>query len=225
LKNDNGKINPPIESAYDKIDRIVRSGFLIIPGVGSTAGEIFNSIITPPIELRKQEWMKEVSNALNALYEKKLIDLAELQSNEEFITILIQASSVALKSHQKEKIEALINAIKHSISPEPPPFSLQTVFISIIDKMSEWHFRFLFFFESLNGAACMDMSEEDGFENWLESWFGDLEGYRDIYKFILQDLQSMGLIPEQPYKHGDSLAFGNVTDIGRQFVNYIKKKG
>jgi hypothetical protein len=56
------------------------------------------------------------------------------------------------------------------------------------------------------------------FEKWLEEWFGELKGNRNIYKYIVQDLESMDLIPPQRDPYGD------VTDIGRQFVKFVKNR-
>ncbi|TAN40854.1 MAG: hypothetical protein EPN22_16730 [Nitrospirae bacterium] len=224
LKIDDSQINPVTEATGDKIHRVMRGALSAIPSFGGTAVELFNTLISPPLEKRKQEWMIEVTNALNILLERHDINIESLLDNQEFTTILIQASTSAIKNHQKEKLDALLNAVINSTLPEPLPFSMRTIFIDMIDRISEWHLRLLFFFESHNGPGYLEPTVENALEKWIEGWFIDLKGHEIIYKYILQDLVAMGLIPEQPHKHGQSLVFGDVTELGRQFVHFVKNK-
>jgi len=66
---DREDIDPVIESAGDKVHRAVRAGLGLIPVGSGTAVEIFNSLVTPPLERRKNKWMIDVTEALQALDE------------------------------------------------------------------------------------------------------------------------------------------------------------
>ena len=79
----------------------------IVPG----AAELFQYFISPPLEKRREQWMKNIGNALQKLENDQGIKLEDLQSNELFITILTQASNSAIRAHQKEKLENLFNSV------------------------------------------------------------------------------------------------------------------
>ena len=58
-------IEKPEESGKDNAHFGARVVLSAIPYIGGPALEIFNKIIVPPIEIRKQKWMSEVTDALN----------------------------------------------------------------------------------------------------------------------------------------------------------------
>ena len=73
------------------------------------------SFIKMPYQKRSQKWQQQVTDTLNEL-QSRGIDLAELQNNEDFIDILLQAVPIGLKHHQEEKRRALKCAILSSAS-------------------------------------------------------------------------------------------------------------
>ena len=46
----------PKSTKTDHLHTMVRAGLGMLPVVGNPAAELFNSIITPPIEKRRDEW-------------------------------------------------------------------------------------------------------------------------------------------------------------------------
>ena len=56
--------DPTIETAGDKAHLGARTLIAAIPVLGGPALEIFNALILPPIEKRRAEWMKRVSEAI-----------------------------------------------------------------------------------------------------------------------------------------------------------------
>jgi hypothetical protein len=70
---------PPKAGIGDAAHAIARAGLGTIPLAGAAATELLNAIITPPLERRRNEWMKEVGEALRSLEEQNGINLEELQ--------------------------------------------------------------------------------------------------------------------------------------------------
>ena len=138
---------PPKETAADIVHSIVRAGLGAIPFGGTAAIEIFSKVILPPIEKRRYEWAELIGKRLKMLEDKGILNIEDLKKNDKFITTVMHASQAAIRNHQKEKIEALRNAIINSALPNSPDENLQLLFLNLIDTFSPWHLRVLDYFK------------------------------------------------------------------------------
>ena len=140
-------IDPGCELAEDKAHRLVRAGLGLLPIGSGTAVEVFNSIVTPPIERRRTEWMRSVTEALINLEKQNRINIDELANDEEFITLLISASQISLKNHSKEKILALRNVVENKACGINYDESLEGIFLNLIDAFTPLHIKILKIFD------------------------------------------------------------------------------
>lgn len=71
----------------------------------------------------------------------------ELAESEEFLIIAMQAYHVAMRTHQTEKRQALMNAIYNT-----PKLSIdeniKLMYLSYIDDFNEWHLKILHFLDN-----------------------------------------------------------------------------
>lgn len=81
---------------------IVRAGLAAIPIVGGSINEMLSLILAPSVERRRGEWLKDLANVVEEL-EKQVVgfDPKNLSGNEAFVSASIQATRVALSTHQK----------------------------------------------------------------------------------------------------------------------------
>ena len=109
------KYKPPVEGVVDKALGVGRD--LIAPAVdlfipGSSAGiNLFTEILKTPYERRLQRWQEEIGTAVIQLSEGRKNIVNELKANDEFQTILIQATQAVIRSHQEEKLTDSASAI------------------------------------------------------------------------------------------------------------------
>lgn len=61
--------------------------------------------------------------------------------------VTLQASVIALRTSQKEKLEALKNAILNIANGQNVDESLQIMFLSFIERFTVWHIRLLELFQ------------------------------------------------------------------------------
>jgi hypothetical protein len=139
---------PPKRSTGDLLHAGVRGGLGAIPFGGTAAIELFNSVVTPPLERRRDEWRQSVADRLHHLENAGYVTLGDLQENEVFITAAMQATQAALRNHQREKLDALRNAVINAAMPDAPDDSLQQVFIQLVDSFTVWHLRILSFLQN-----------------------------------------------------------------------------
>lgn len=65
-----------------------------------------------------------------------------------FQTTLILAVQAAVRTHSKEKHEALTNAVLNSAISKTPDENRQAMFIRLCDELTETHIHLLKFFDS-----------------------------------------------------------------------------
>lgn len=212
------KYKTPKLDASDAIHAVMRASLGAIPYAGAAARELLNLIVTPSLEKRRNQWMKEIGKGLGTLEEKMGVVLESLQENDIFINTAIEATRIAIKTINREKRKALKSAILNSALPNPPDEALQQLFLSLVDTMSVWHLRVLEICKDQitycetperDLAACMDQ---------LGSEFSEL---REIgfFMFVWNDLSSRELINT---KKSNGIVSHYTTEIGKLFLNFIK---
>jgi mannose-6-phosphate isomerase-like protein (cupin superfamily) len=84
--------------------------------------------------------MEEVGEKLGEL-EAKGLKLESLQSNEQFVTAVMHASQVALRTHQAGKLDALRNAVLNVAKGQAPDETVQHLFFGFVDSATHGQFR------------------------------------------------------------------------------------
>jgi len=156
-------------------------------------------VIAPPLTKRCDEWMNSIAEGLKELEEKvEGFKIEELSKNEIFITTIMQASQAAVRNHQKEKLEALRNAVLNAALPNAPEEDLQMIFLGSIDSLTTWHVRILKLFD--NPIEWFKQSGKKfpevlfgGLENVLISAYPELRGQSGFFDQIFKDLYERGL--------------------------------
>lgn len=173
-----------------------------VPVVGAAGVELFNLIVGPPLERRRDAWMKEIAERIKLLEVEHGVSFEELQNDESFIDTLVQATQVAIRNSQAEKREALYNAVTNSALPHSPDEAERQMFLNMVDKFTVWHLRILKFFCDPT-EWFRDKGREfpnilaGGLGSVLEAAFEELAGRREFYDHVWNDLSSSGLTNTQ----------------------------
>lgn len=210
----------PKPDAEDVAHAFKKAGLSAIPGVGGPASEVFSLVVTPSLEKRRDEWIESIGKALKALEEKvKGFKIENLKNNEAFISVLMHSSQAAIKNHQKEKLEALRNAVLNTALPNAPEEDLQLKFLTIVDSLTPMHLTFL---KRLDKYPVIRETEIP------KSFFSQCsKDERDLWRLILRDLNSHGLTdlmdPWEAYivERSRDDREENVTDLGKKFLTFI----
>ena len=191
-------INPVVESGGDKAHRVARAAIGMVPILNSPALEVFNALIEPPLEKRKREWMLEITDVVNDLQNKFNLDIDDLANNEQFISILLYTSQIAIKNHQKEKITALKVALLNTARNEELSDDQQFIFLRLLDEFTVLHIKIL---QSTTMGFCWSpKTKESGHSTWLEfsrvllSEFEEFKYNADLLYQIVSDLESKKLL-------------------------------
>lgn len=222
---------PTGKTATDIAREVGRAIVSAIPAAGGPLQVAFENIFTSPIEKRKEAWLNQLADVINEV-QKRVSEITpeRLAENDAFVTVVMQASQVAIRNHQQAKIEALRNAVLNAALPNPPHEDEQMIFLRLIDQLTPWHLRVL---SVLNDP--IQWMERNKIHNpgWgmggastvLEHCLPDLQGQRETYDQIVLDLQGQGMLGQGQFLHvmmtGGGMVASRTTERGRRFIRFI----
>ncbi len=161
--------------------------------------ELFQAIITAPLQKRQAEWMESVADGLRSLQEVRESDLEALAENDAFLDTVLQASQAAIRTVQQDKLEALRNAVLNSALPNPSDEALRQMFVSMVDAFSGLHVRLLQFLDcprSWFEKHGLRLPNEPPQTLWalIQRAMPDLEPQKAICEHVCRDLNSRQLL-------------------------------
>lgn len=178
---------------------------------------------------RVESFTADLNSDLAELMQQAGISFDDLQENEKFKTALLQASVMASRTHQREKLEALRNVVLNSALPNSPDDTRQMIFLRLIDELTEWHLRILAFFHHPERWLNQHDKEKPAYHtaapvNLLIYAFPELEAERDLYDQLWSELFARGLVSLQsPHTtmSGSNIFASQTTRLGKQFIGFI----
>ncbi|WP_394392188.1 hypothetical protein [Shewanella woodyi] len=155
----------------------------VIPLAGGALTTLFETVFSAPIDKRKEDWLILLSNTVDEVCEK-VEDLTpeKLSEHDAFISAYLQASNIAVRTHQEEKIKALNNTVLNVDIDE----TLKLMFIRFIDEMTPLHFRILHFLSTPEHYIQKLNTNPNSHTHW-----GSL---RNVWKKPIQILTKMILL-------------------------------
>jgi hypothetical protein len=203
-----------------------------LPVVGPAVAALFNEVIIPPLERRRDQFLQELYDALKELEEKvEGFKIENLSENEMFITAVMHASRAATQNHQQEKREALRNAVLNSASRTAPEEDLQLMFFNWIDELTSWHLRILKFFDSpenwvnKHGIEIPDWPKAKPLRVFFEV-YPQMKNKTQILNLMIQDLSDIKELMDGDKIHSEMqkmayLRVSHTTKLGKQFLKFI----
>lgn len=217
-------------SKGDIAHKIVKTALGSVPVVGNGLSELFTTIIAEPSSKRRDKILMQIDTKINELVLKvNNFDINSLATNEVFLSMVSQAYQIAMRTHQEEKIEALLNTITNSAIGNTEE-NLQHMFIMFIDSFTEWHLRILFLMDnpvkSLQDKGLQTDFMMGSISQIFIHVYPELKGKEEFYKQIVKDLYNRGLINTRDdsingMMTGSGMVTSRTTDMGKQFINFI----
>lgn len=207
----------------------VKSVVSLIPIIGGSAAELFSLVVSPPLEKRRDAWLIDIYDLLVSLKEKiDGFNIEDLSENENFISMLLYATQIAMRTHQKEKLAALKNAVVNSIFVPDIDESLQLIFLNIVDMSTPWHLIILKFLNDPQKFGEEHGTEYSNFisvphSHILESAYPELKGRSEFYDHIVRDLYNNGLIKSESIQTTIYAVkvVSDATKMGKDFLRFI----
>jgi hypothetical protein len=197
--------------------------------LGGPLPELLSLILTPALARRRDVWFKEFADAFDELSAKiEGVKVENLADNEAFVSATIQASRIAIGTHQAEKREMLRNALLNVAVGGGPQEDLQEIFIAAIESLSPTLMKVLRFLSSslpdLQMAGISWTTENrNAFPNYsavIGELYPELKSEEGLLTYTMLDLYNRGFskvpgplssFPQQPA----------VADMGVEFLRFV----
>lgn len=199
----------------------------LIPGIG----EILNYIFEDPAMKRRDDWIQSLADRIETL-EKSNITLDDLKNNENFISAVFYASSIAVKTHSVDKHKRLLNALTNTALSTSIDESKQTIFLNLINEFTDLHALVLEFFH--NPEEKITQLENSfntkfrggSFMQLLKEYYKDKHFDEEILELVVNSLYSNKLITINNQNittnmTRDGLLTKRTTATGDEFINFI----
>lgn len=230
MKTEEQTYDVPKESIGDHLHAVARAGLGSIPIVGAAATELFQKLLGPPFERRRNKWMNQVASGLTELERLAQLNIEILAENDAFIDAVLIASQAAMRTNQEEKLDALRNAVLNAALPNPPDESTQQLFLNLLESFTVWHLRILHLFADSskwlhdNGKPVQQYYITASLSKVLLTAFPELTHERPFYDQIIKDLHVRGLFGTDSIHammSGSGVYAKQTTSFGDRFLNFF----
>lgn len=220
------------KSKGDYLHSATKAGLSVVPIVGGALATVFETVFSTPIDKRKEEWLKRLSKTIDDLCERvEGLTPEKLSNNPEFISVYLQASNIALRTHNNEKLEALNSAVNNSVILNDLGESKKMIFLRIIDQMSPLHLALLQFM--VDPSHLKNKAESSLPKNTYQQWPNLGSIWDEINKDALSDSPIVSLAVKDLYSYGlimvDSMSKAFVktsagTGLGKEFIHFVSNE-
>ena len=208
-------------------------GASLIPGASlilSPAAILLAKALKVPIERRQHRYVEAIAAAVEVL-RGRMADVEERITSDAFVTAFLHAAHMSMRTHQREKRQALQNAVLNVAAGAAPDDDLQLVFLNLIDQFAPWHLRLLGFLDDpvtwleRHGRALPGSSSADGV-SLVAYAFPELDVRDSSTMIYLDHLATQGLLHEAwnewaPYRARGTRGASRTSDLGKQFLAFI----
>lgn len=217
----------PRETTGDDVHRAARAALSAIPFVGGAAMELFNRVIVPPVQRRREAWLNDLAERVSALEREGRVKVEDLQNNDQFVSTVMQATEVAVRNHQQEKIDALRNAVLNTALGQSPEDAKRDMFLGFVDMFSVPHLRILKAMAAYDadGRHSVTATSIGSLTQLALAQLPDLIRSGKLVEVAVEDLCRRGLLFWN--SEGGVLMIPEgatqVSDFGREFLRFISE--
>jgi hypothetical protein len=244
---------PKKKDGEDIYHLILKASASAIPVIGGPVSEIFNAVIAPSLERRREEWFELVGKDLAKI--KKRVERLEKEGRaEKFVTVFIKSTQIALRTHQKEKLEALRASIYNVANEIDIEEDLTLMFLVLIEDLTPSHIPILKYFNSRqdrisyedptkDNSVLKDWNfQDDRYDSMAKAVSNRISGLGNsgFVKEILKDLLSRNLLEDQieenfplrssyrsripfPGENKEKHREVGLSSLGKKFLSFIEK--
>jgi hypothetical protein len=207
---------------------VVKAALAAIPIVGGPINELLSMVLAPAVTRRRDEWLKELAYAFEELKGKVGgFKVESLVNDEVFVSAIIHATHIAIRTHQQEKREMLRNALLNIAVGNGPSEELQQIYLDAIDAFTLSHVKVLRVLwtglSDLNRPCHCDALHPHAISDYATAIgcvHPELKGQDDLLQCVMADLLNRGFSTVARPSDAFSQAPG-VTNMGIGFLRFV----
>ncbi len=205
----------PKPNAWDAAHQVVKIALSAVSGLASLGAilatgvpisvplaDFWTTFVPAPLAKRMVEWMELLARKIVEVKSKvENFNIEDLSNNDSFISAAQQATSIALRNHKKEKLEALANAVINIALSNSVQEDMKFMLLHLVDRVTPSHISILKYFD--NPFEWMKERNAEGMymkDGWIENFdeaFPDFKGNRYALYWTVEDLSNVGLLREK----------------------------
>ena len=137
---------------FEDVTHAGRKAFVsLIPVLGAAGSELVG-LLSSPVALRRDAWWQDLERRLRDLESKVAgFRFEDLAQNDQFVSATLVATQGALKTHQREKLDAFKNAVLNVALGKDASADRQGQFLGLVDRFTADHLTLLRFFQDPAG--------------------------------------------------------------------------
>ena len=158
--------------------------------------------------------------------------IENLSDNPLFITTFLRVFSIALRTHQEEKLESLRNVVINAAKPIYVEDDVSQMFTNFIDTFTPWHIKILELLDKIDFEISDFHTSGRLYSNNVRDYvlnnFPELQRDDAFAAQVIRDLQDRGMIksdddPELIASEDSERSTGipNTTPFGKRFLKII----
>lgn len=216
----------------DIAHKIVKTAISSVPVAEGALSELFVTLVAEPSSKRRDTILIKIDERLNELASKiNEFNIERLSENEVFLSTVSQAYQIAMRTHQNEKIKALLNAISNSATGSLDD-NLQHMFLMFIDSFTEWHLRLVILLDNpikvLKEKGLQTDFYMGSLSTVITTAYSQLAGRKEFCRQLMRDLYNRSLIntPDDSLNTtmtGNGMVASRTTELGKQFIQFISE--
>lgn len=207
------------EAAWNALEIATKTALGSVPVLGNLYSSVVDAVKSECLAKRYRKWVETVENRLLSL-ETTIEDLGQ---NDLFVSALLKASELAMKTSREEKINFLANAVVNSLNPSMDEEKL-IVFLDLLDKYTVSHIKIIYFFHNPKSFEGIDSYEHSMGSPSTPLFHIYPELNNDLFKKIYKDLYVDGMITLENINitmTGSGMISKRTTPIGDDFLKFI----
>jgi hypothetical protein len=208
------------DKARAALEKIVEQ----VPVFGPAAVYILNQFLVPTQQRRLDEWLKGLADALEEEQQTNAsFRTSHAFESESFITATMQATRMAVSTHQHQKRNLLRNALMNIATGRAPGEDMQHIYLRLIDELTPSHVKILDFLWRGNSRVAAanggTLPQNKTFQQILDQFEPAFQREHQLVQQVLSDLRSRGLATLQSMS--DSFPQQVIADPGIQFLRFV----
>ena len=209
-------------------DTVVEAGAAAIPFVGGSLAVLLAHAFSHSYEQRLRNWMEELAEAVQELYDSEGVDIEALSEDQAFLDAVATATRIAEKSGSEVKRNALKNALFNIGIATDVDADKCLIYLRYVDELTPSHMRVLAFFDDPVKAVS---NVEQQWPNTMGSLSSivrialpDLHADEPLLNTVVGDLNRQGLISSpglNTIMTEGGLKESRTSSKGRDFMAFV----
>lgn len=226
-KEKKGKLAVPKTDIWDYLYSANKAALSIAPPLAA----FYEMVIAPPFQKRTIEFMQSVVEKCKK-FEEKFDEFkpANLVDNDLFQSAFNYSARIAAQTHQKEKLEALRNALLNTVIMKDLDENYKLLYFSYLEIVTPLHIAILNFYKKIRHAEILPNTI---YNKQFEKFHTEMSSAGillspNLFTQVCKDLELKNLIHKGSNKRLMQIVRANdpwdwiyITDDGKKFLQFI----